>query len=132
MPFSRRRRTAASMSPFVSTSARLLSIIGAPVRSRSSLTSAAEISAIATDLLRRNGRLRRGNLLALRGLRRRLRTLRDLLVVAFGNGFPLRGRLHRRRGRRCEVGRRRLLLAGGDAVRDPPPGQGARADRGLR
>src|SRR5436190_11750970 len=52
MPFSLRTRTAASMSPFVSCRARLQSIIGAPVRSRSSLTRAAEISAIGRPFLR--------------------------------------------------------------------------------
>src|SRR5580765_4797773 len=51
MPRSRNNTMAASMSPFVSCKARLQSIIPAPVRSRSSLTSAAEISAIL-DLLR--------------------------------------------------------------------------------
>src|SRR5215813_4959097 len=102
MPFSRNRRTAASMSPFVSCSARLLSIIGAPVRSRSSLTSAAAISAIGGDLL--------GNrLFALRLFARR-----DLLGVAFRDCLLLLFLL-RRRG---EVGRRRLLLACLDAVRD--------------
>src|SRR5436309_14554163 len=96
MPFSRRTRIAASMSPFVSCSARLQSIIGAPVRSRSSLTSAAEISAIGLDLLWQL-LSRRGNLLVprrrfrrsaaadglLRGLlRHRLLAGRHLLVVA--------------------------------------------------
>ena len=47
MPFSRRSVRAASRSPLVSCSARLQSIIPAPVSSRSSLTSAAEISVIA-------------------------------------------------------------------------------------
>src|SRR3954449_5477631 len=49
---------AASMSPFVSCNARLQSIIPAPVRSRSSLTSAAEISAIRVFLRRRDSILR--------------------------------------------------------------------------
>ena len=52
MPFSRRIRMAASMSPFASCRARLQSIIGAPVWSRSSLTSVAEISTIGFDLFR--------------------------------------------------------------------------------
>src|SRR5262245_10349546 len=111
MPFSRNSRTAASMSPFVSCSARLLSIIGAPVRSRSSLTSAAAISAIGGDLL--------GNrLFALRLFARR-----DLLGVAFRDCLLLF--LLRRRG---EVGRRRLLLACLDAVRDHADDQVAGAD----
>ncbi len=46
IPRSRRRIRAASRSPSVSCSARLQSIIPAPVSSRSSLTRAAEISAI--------------------------------------------------------------------------------------
>ena len=43
IPFSRRSVTASSTSPFVSSSARLQSIIPAPVFSRSSLTRSAEI-----------------------------------------------------------------------------------------
>src|SRR4051812_50062726 len=70
MPFSRRTRTAASMSPFVSWSARLQSIIGAPVWSRSSFTSAAEISAIGRGLLRD-----------------RLVARRQTLLVALGGGL---------------------------------------------
>src|SRR3954465_14559776 len=58
MPRSRSSTMAASMSPFVSCKARLQSIIPAPVRSRSSLTSAAEISAIRVFLRRRNSVLR--------------------------------------------------------------------------
>src|SRR3954447_13016265 len=54
MPRSRSSTIAASMSPFVSCKARLQSIIPAPVRSRSSLTSVAEISAIRVFLRRRN------------------------------------------------------------------------------
>ena len=46
IPFSRRSVTAASRSPFVSSSARLQSIIPAPVFSRSSLTRVAEIAAL--------------------------------------------------------------------------------------
>src|SRR4029079_8289280 len=45
MPFSRRSVTAESRSPLVSSSARLQSIIPAPVLSRSSLTRFAEIAA---------------------------------------------------------------------------------------
>src|ERR687891_572922 len=48
IPRSRRSVRAASRSPSVSTSARLQSIIPAPVRSRSSLTSAAGISVTGT------------------------------------------------------------------------------------
>src|SRR5512132_3477384 len=97
MPFSRNTRMAASMSPFVSCSARLQSIIGAPVRSRSSLTSAAAISAIGLHLL--------GD---------RLLARRDLLVVAFGDGLFLRSGCTVRRRR--EVGRRGLLLSSSDPV----------------
>src|SRR3954447_6118606 len=101
MPFSRRTRTAASMSPFVSWRARLQSIIGAPVWSRSSFTSAAEISAIGLRLLSDgrfgDGRLGDGRL----GDGRfgdGLLAGRDLLVVALGHrrllggGAPCRGR----------------------------------------
>src|SRR5205807_3716863 len=98
MPFSRSRRTAASMSPFVSWSARLQSIIGAPVWSRSALTSAAEISAIRRHLFGREPCvLRRGNLPVLPNplhrsavgdgsLRDRLLAGRDLFIVAFRHG----------------------------------------------
>src|SRR5439155_26269135 len=102
IPFSRSRRTAASMSPFVSCSARLQSIIGAPVWSRSSLTRAAEISAIGLDLF--------GD---------RLLSRRDLLVVAFRHGLLLFDPGASVRDRRLgEVRRGRLLLARGDAVGD--------------
>src|SRR3989442_627035 len=118
MPFSRSRRTAASMSPFVSWSARLQSIIGAPVRSRSSLTSAAEISAIRSHFL--------GNVL----LARRLLARRDLFVVALGHRrlLLLLGGGGAVRRRRREVGGRPLLLSGCDAVGDHPHDQLARAD----
>src|SRR5262249_54231976 len=106
MPFSRSTRTAASMSPFVSCSARFASIIGAPVWSRSSFTSAAEISTIGRHLLRS-----------------RLLTLGGLLLLAF------RRRLGLGRRRRREVGGSRLLLAGRDPVRDDAHDQVARADR---
>src|SRR5436309_11873592 len=78
MPFSRRTRTAASMSPFVSWSARFESIIGAPVMSRSSLTRVAEISAIGAHLLL-NGLALLGHGLAL--LRDGLALLRDGLAL---------------------------------------------------
>src|SRR5690349_20460127 len=98
MPFSRSTRTAASMSPFVSCSARLLSIIGAPVMSRSSLTSAAAISAIRRHLFG-------DRLFAGRGLGDGLFARGDLLVVALRNGLlllRLRLRLRRREvGGRC-------------------------------
>src|SRR5437773_2998450 len=110
MPFSRSRRTAASISPFVSCSARFVSMIGAPVWSRSSLTSAAEISAIRLHLL--------GH---------RLFPRRDLLVVALGHGLLLPGSAVARRRR--EIRRGGLLLAGGDAVRDHAHDQVAGADR---
>src|SRR5580765_8849005 len=103
MPFSRRTRTAASMSPFVSCSARLQSIIGAPVWSRSSLTSAAEISAIRASLLGSRLLLRR-NLLLLGGRLGRSFGRRHL------GGRPVG------RGRRREVGGSRLLLSRGDSV----------------
>src|SRR5437773_12504749 len=104
MPFSRSRRTAASISPFVSCSARLVSMIGAPVWSRSSLTSAAEISAIRLHLL--GHRLFHGG---------------NLLGVGRGRGLALRHRLLLLRSairlrRRREVRRGGLLLAGRDAV----------------
>src|SRR5919204_1074754 len=131
IPFSRRTRTAASMSPFVSCSARLQSIIGAPVWSRSSLTSAAEISAIRRDLLHLIRR--RGNLpvppsrlprsaSADGSLRDRLLTGCDLLVVALRHRLLLRGW-----GR--EVSGRRLLLACRDSVGDDAHDQVAGADR---
>src|SRR3954454_23724533 len=112
MPFSRRTRTAASMSPFVSWSARLQSIIGAPVWSRSSFTSAAEISAIGLGLLRD-----------------RLVARRHTLVVALGYGLLVRALLAVARGSRREVRRSRLLLSGRDAVGDDAHDQIARADR---
>src|SRR5437867_1782231 len=115
MPFSRRIRTAASMSPFASCRARLQSIIGAPVWSRSSLTSAAEISAIGAHLL--------GD----RSLCGLLLTGRNLLVVAFRSGLLLLGR--RTVLRSSEVRRCRLLLAGLDPVGDRPHDQIARANR---
>src|SRR5438128_4576455 len=116
MPFSRRIRTAASMSPLASCRARLQSIIGAPVWSRSSLTSAAEISTIGADLLGGRGL---GSLLLFR---------RDLLVIAFRRRrLLLLGRRAVLRGR--EVRRRRLLLAGRDAVCDRSNDQVARPDR---
>src|SRR5205814_1843330 len=98
-----RAPSAASMSPFVSCSARLQSIIGAPVWSRSSLTSAAEISAIGLDLF--------GD---------RLLSRRHLLVVAFRHGFLHFGRCAVGGRRLREVGRCRLLLSRGDAVGDHP------------
>src|SRR5437763_3857649 len=147
IPFSRSRRTAASMSPFVSCSARLQSIIGAPVWSRSSLTRAAEISAICRHLTLLGRRLGHGSLphgslgsgslgsgsLGCRRLgggsfRDGLLARRHLLVVALGH----RRRVGRGAVRRCrplEVRRRRLLLAGGDAVRDHTDDQVARPDR---
>src|SRR5215470_3252404 len=103
MPRSRRRTTAASMSPFVSCSARLQSIIGAPVWSRSSLTSAAEISAIGASLLRDavGGRRGFGHLLLARA---------HLFVVTLRHGLPLLFTSRAvRRGRR-EVGGSGLLL----------------------
>src|SRR6266576_545132 len=109
MPFSRRTRTAASMSPFVSCNARLQSIIGAPVWSRSSLTSAAEISAIRAALL--------GGRLLLR---------RDLLGGRVGRSL---GRRPVGRGGRREVGGRRLLLPRGDSVCDRANDQVAGANR---
>src|SRR3954469_16544348 len=131
MPFSRRTRTAASMSPFVSCRARLQSIIGAPVWSRSSFTSAAEISAIGLRLLRyrrlRDRRLRDTRLRD-RRLRDRLLAGRDLLVVALGHRRLLRrGAVAGGCGR--EVRRRRLLLSGRDAVGENTHDQVARADR---
>src|SRR4051794_33950889 len=118
MPFSRRTRTAASMSPLVSCRARLQSIIGAPVWSRSSFTSAAEISAIGLRLLgdRRlgDGRLGDGRLGDGR-LGDRLLAGGDLLVVAFRHRRLLRGGAVARGGGR-EVRRRCLLLPGCDAV----------------
>src|SRR3954468_8561194 len=123
MPFSRRTRTAASMSPLVSCRARLQSIIGAPVWSRSSFTSAAEISAIGLRLLGdrrlRDGRLGDGRLGGRRlgdGRRgNRLLAGGDLLVVAFRHRRLLRGGAVARGGGR-EVRRRCLLLPGCDAV----------------
>src|SRR3954470_11767082 len=114
MPFSRRTRTAASMSPFVSWSARLQSIIGAPVWSRSSFTSAAEISAIGLGLLRD-----------------RLVARRHPLVVALREGLLVREGRAVARGSRREVRRSRLLLSGRDAVGDDAHDQIARADRGV-
>src|SRR2546426_2345286 len=104
------------MSPLASCRARLQSIIGAPVWSRSSLTSAAEISTIGADLL--GGR----------GLDSLLLFRRDLLVIAFRRRrLLLLGRRAVLRGR--EVRRRRLLLAGRDAVCDRSNDQVARPDR---
>src|SRR3954453_14704664 len=51
MPFSRSQVAAASMSPLVSCSAFLQSIIPAPVRSRRALTSFAEIVGVLTGVL---------------------------------------------------------------------------------
>src|SRR3954447_11127101 len=123
MPFSRRTRTAASMSPFVSCRARLQSIIGAPVWSRSSFTSAAEISAIGLRLLGDgrlgDGRLGDGRLGGGRFGDGRfgdgLLAGRDLLVVAFGHRRLVGGRAVAG-DRRREVRRGGLLLAGCDAV----------------
>src|SRR3954471_3354208 len=103
MPFSRRTRTAASISPLVCCRARLQSIIGAPVWSRSSFTSAAEISAIGLRLLG-DGRLRDGRLGDGR-LGDRLLAGRALLVVAFRHRRLLRGGAVARGGGR-EVRRR--------------------------
>src|SRR5437764_553074 len=142
IPFSRSRRTAASMSPFVSCSARLQSIIGAPVWSRSSLTRAAEISAICRHLTLLGRRLGHGSLahgslgsgrLGCRRLgggsfREGLLARRHPLVVALGHRRCV-GRGAVRRCRPLEVRRRRLLLAGGDAVRDHTDDQVARPDR---
>src|SRR5579862_4642722 len=100
IPFSRSRTIAASMSPFVSTSACLLAIIPAPVRSRSSLTSAAAISAIGDRHLLRD--------LRLAGLERRL-------LLGLGRA-------------RLEVLRLHFLLAGLDGVGDHSGDQRARAD----
>src|SRR5205823_13049798 len=98
--------------------ARFESIIGAPVRSRSSLTSVAEISAIGPHLLR---------LLLLRGrFGDRLFARRDLFVVAFRDrflwlGFGCRLRPRRAvRGGTLELAGRHLLLPGVDPVRDHP------------
>src|SRR5262245_3523921 len=75
MPFSRSRRAAASRSPPASSSARLQSIIPPPVRSRSSRTRPALISATSPPLAaagllgqlraRRSGHVRGGSLLGL-------------------------------------------------------------------
>src|SRR4051794_35353607 len=119
MPFSRRTRTAASMSPFASCSARLQSIMGAPVRSRSSLTSAAEISAIGLRILCHRLLSRRYLLFA----------RRDLLVVALGNRLRFLGGGGAVRRSRSEIGRRGLLLARCDAVGDDANDQIAGADR---
>src|SRR5262249_46272342 len=113
-PFSRSRRIAASMSPLVSCRARLQSIIGAPVRSRSSLTSAAEISAICARLLCDRLLLLLGNLLL---------TRRALLVVA------LRGGLLFGRPLLLDLPGRHLLLARVDPVGDRAHDEIARADR---
>src|SRR5579864_9407741 len=103
IPFSRRRTIAASMSPFVSCSACLQAMIPAPVRSRSSFTRLAEISAInGLDLLGR------GRLLGLVLRRRRFRL------------GAVRGRL--------EVAHADLLLALLDRVGDDARDQRARAD----
>src|SRR5436190_15492140 len=131
MPFSRRSRFAASRSPFVSSSARLQSIIPAPVWSRSSLTSFAEISAIGALALRGGGRLCLGLRLWLRRLGDRLLTLRDLLVVTLGNRLDVRFGL--RRGvavavRAREVARCHLRLPCCDAVCDRADDQAARPD----
>src|SRR5436305_13137835 len=103
MPFSRRIRTAASMSPFASCRARLQSIIGAPVWSRSSLTSAAEISAI------------RAHLLGDRSLGGLLVSGSDLVLVAFRGGRLLRGGRLFRGGRLLRDGR---LLSDGRLILD--------------
>src|SRR5689334_25072564 len=103
MPFSRRRTIAASMSPFVSWSARFESIIPAPVRSRSSLTRVAAISAIRR-LLRRHGR--RIRLRSALGLRILTGRHRDGLALAFGIGLHLNAGL-------CDLDLRRGLRLGG-------------------
>src|SRR5437588_3623600 len=144
MPCSRRSRLAASRSPFVSCSARLQSIIPAPVWSRSSLTSFAEISAIGALLcvcgsrLRSRlfgsgllgGRLVRGRLVSGR-LAGRLLARRDDLVVPFRHGLRLLrgGRLGAVAVRLGELPRRHLRLARGDPVGDRSDDQAARANR---
>src|SRR5438105_2965739 len=84
-----------------------------PASCARSFTSAAEISAITPDLLRLLGCFRRGN----GNLRDRFFSRRDLLVVTFRHRLLLLRRRPVRRCR-CEVGGRRLLLSGGDSVRD--------------
>src|SRR5437764_4064272 len=124
MPFSRRTRTAASMSPFVSWSARFESIIGAPVMSRSSLTRVAEISAIGAHLLL-NGFALLGHGLAL--LRDGLLAGGHLLVVALWDRRRLRRDFFRRG--RAELAGRHLLLTRVDPVGDRAHDQVAGADR---
>src|SRR5205823_10695292 len=145
MPFSRSSVTAASMSPFVSWSARLQSIIPAPVRSRSSLTSAAEISAIGLVLRRLGGCLGGGLGFSVRG-RLGCRSRGGLGLGGHRCGVGLRGRLGCRRtldrlalalagGGRCRCGAVLLLreVAGGDlllpvvdGLGDPPRDEPAR------
>src|SRR5438067_6409333 len=110
IPFSRRRTIAASMSPFVSCRARLQSIIPAPVRSRSSLTSAAEISAICLLLRRRDGGVRLRRALGLRILAGRHRDGLADLVRRLHLDTRLR---HLDLDLGCDVGRRRRRLGGG-------------------
>src|SRR6266480_6405454 len=110
------------MSPFVSWSARLQSIIPAPVRSRSSLTSAAEISAIPLLLCRDDSRVGLRSAFALRvtagrdgdGVALALRVRLDLHARL--RHLDLGCRLGLGSGRTavlllCEVARRDLLLA---------------------
>src|SRR4051812_11801579 len=121
MPRSRNSTIAASMSPFVSCKARLQSIIPAPVRSRSSLTSVAEISAIVDLLGLCDGLGGLGSALVLRVLAREDRHRLALRVrLDRGAGLDdLEIALRRRRGRgsavavplSLEVAGRHLLLA---------------------
>ena len=156
MPFSRRRTTAASMSPFVSCSARLQSIIPVPVRSRSSRTSWAEISAAIYCLLFPSGRVAEGGFRRCLGLGalpaplpQPLGTPLSASVAGSGSSpagassatvsapGPLgrRGGLPAARGlrllgrRRLELLRRDLVLAGLDRVGERADDEVARADR---
>ena len=125
MPCSRRSLCAASTSPPVSSRARLASIMPAPVRSRSSLTSPAEICTWLMTSPAGRPRLRLG-------LRLRLRSGRP---PASGAGCLSLGRPRPPRlrpgflDRRGEVGRGRLGLAGSDPVGDGADDQAARPDR---
>src|SRR4029079_18677270 len=101
MPRSRSHRFAASKSPSVSWSARLQSIIGAPVSARSCMTSFAGMSAIG-DLLH-------GSSLCLR--------LGSGLRLGLGFGLAL------------HLALRHLLLAGVDRVGEHARHERARADR---
>ena len=148
MPFSRSRRRAASRSPSASSSARLPSIIPAPVWSRSSLTRLAGIVLTGPALPPSRAVLRRRLVRPAQPPRPVRQPRRRPARSARPSGRLGRGRLgHRglggslhprpraptsggavRRGRRELLGRD-LLLPRGDPVGDRAHDQAARADR---